>query len=80
MGLLYKVVETSTVTDDRIEDIINEWVGKGWQFDGIQFAVRDSSKRPGMAFVLFTKEDSINAPAASPGEEEEPAGDEEPTE
>ena len=58
MALQYKVVETSTVTDDRLEDIINEWVGRGWQFDGIQFAVRDASKRPGMAFVLFTREDS----------------------
>jgi hypothetical protein len=53
--LEYKVVETSIVTDDELELIINEWVSKGWQFDGIQFSTRDSSKRPAMAFVLFTR-------------------------
>ena len=53
--LAYKVVETSTVTDENLEGIINEWVGKGWAYDGMQFAMRDSSKRPAMAFVLFTR-------------------------
>ena len=53
--LEYKVVETSIVTDEELELIINEWVSKGWQFDGIQFSTRDSSKRPAMAFVLFTR-------------------------
>ena len=52
----YKVVETSVVTDETLEKIINEWVGAGWQFDRIQFAMYDGSKRPGMAFVLFTRE------------------------
>lgn len=51
----YKVVETSTVTDDELERIINEWVGQGWQFEGIQFAMREASKRPAMAFVIFTR-------------------------
>jgi hypothetical protein len=54
--LAYKVVETSSVTDETLEGIINEWVGKGWTFDGLQFAMRDSSKRPAMAFVMFTRE------------------------
>ena len=58
MALRYKVIETSTVTDDAIEAIINEWVGKGWQLDGIQFAIRDASRRPSMAFVLFTSSNS----------------------
>jgi hypothetical protein len=53
--LTYKVVETSMVTDDDLEEIINHWVSKGWAFDGIQFAMRDASKRPAMAFVLFTQ-------------------------
>jgi hypothetical protein len=52
----YKVVETSSVTDDEVERIVNEWVGKGWSFDGIQFVVRDASRRPSMAFVMFTRE------------------------
>lgn len=53
--LEYKVVETSMVTDDILSEIINEWVGQGWTFDGIQFAMREASKRPAMAFVLFTR-------------------------
>lgn len=63
MALRYKVVETSTVTDEAIEAIINEWVARGWQFDGIQFATRDASKRPAMAFILFTSADSEPEPS-----------------
>lgn len=55
--LAYKVVETSTVTDESLEAIINDYVGQGWQFDGMQFAMRDASKRPAMAFVLFTRKE-----------------------
>ena len=51
----YKVVETQVVTDEELERIINEWVGQGWIFDGIQFAIRESSKRPAMAFLTFTR-------------------------
>ncbi len=51
----YKVVELSTVTDEEIETTLNEWTAKGWVYDGIQFAMRDSSKRPSMAFVTFTR-------------------------
>ena len=52
----YKVVETSSVTDDEVERIINEWVRKEWSFDGIHFVVREASRRPSMAFIMFTKE------------------------
>lgn len=55
--LIYKVAEISIVTDEEIEDTINEWVKKGWSFDGIQFAMRESSKRPSMAFILFIKKE-----------------------
>ena len=61
---VYKVVEASTVTDEALEVIINDWVSQGWALDGIQFAMRESSKRPAMAFVLFTRdapEDAANA-------------------
>jgi hypothetical protein len=54
--LLYKVVETSTVTDDMLERILNEWVSQGWHFDSIQFVIRDASKRPSMAFLIFVRE------------------------
>ena len=52
----YKVAETSSVTDDQLERIINEWVGRGWAFDSIHFVVREASRRPSMAFLMFTKE------------------------
>ena len=51
----YKVVETPTVTDEELEKILNDWTREGWHYDGMQFAMRDSSKRPAMAFVLFTR-------------------------
>lgn len=54
----YKVVELSTVTEDTIQQALNEWVAQGWQFDGMQFAMRESSRRPSMAFVLFTREET----------------------
>lgn len=56
MALQYKVVETGSVTDRDLEEILNEWTAKGWTLDGIQFAMRDASKRPCMAFVTFTRE------------------------
>ncbi|MDD2851188.1 MAG: DUF4177 domain-containing protein [Desulfuromonadaceae bacterium] len=52
----YKVVEISTVTEDVLEETLNKWTEQGWHFDGLQFAMRESSKRPAMAFVLFTRE------------------------
>jgi hypothetical protein len=52
----YKIIELSQVTDEGIEIIVNEWTMKGWQFDQVQFAMRDASKRPAMAFIFFTKE------------------------
>jgi len=54
--LIYKVVELSTVTEEEIEKNLNDWTARGWRYDGMQFAMRDSSKRPSMAFVLFTRE------------------------
>ena len=51
----WKIVETSSVTDENLESIVNEWTGQGWTFDGMQFAMRESSKRPAMAFVIFTR-------------------------
>lgn len=54
--LIYKVVEISTVTEDSVEEALNNWSAKGWNFDGLQFAMRESSKRPAMAFALFTRE------------------------
>jgi len=58
--LKYKVVETGVVTDEDLEGIINEWVRKGWKFDGVHFAMKETSKRPSMAFVVFTKKGEVN--------------------
>ncbi|MBC7961878.1 MAG: DUF4177 domain-containing protein [Steroidobacteraceae bacterium] len=52
----YKVIELGTVTEDAIEEALNDWSAKGWHFDGMQFAMRESSRRPAMAFLLFTRE------------------------
>jgi hypothetical protein len=60
--LVYKVVESSVVTDEALERIINQWVAQGWAFDSIQFVMREASKRPAMAFVLFAREESDLCP------------------
>lgn len=55
-GMLeYKFVETSVVTDESLEHIVNQWVGQGWQLDGIHFVTAPTSKRPVMAYVAFTR-------------------------
>ncbi len=51
----YKVVESSDVSDVSLEKILNEWVSQGWRFESMQFVVRDASRRPAMAFILFTR-------------------------
>jgi hypothetical protein len=53
--LEYKVVECSVVTDEELQKVLNDIVRQGWQLDSIQFAMRESSKRPAMAFVIFTR-------------------------
>ena len=53
---VYKVVETSDVSAESLEQILNEWTAQGWRFERMQFAMRDSSKRPAMAFVTFVRE------------------------
>jgi hypothetical protein len=53
--LEYKVVEVSVVTDEELERAINDAVPQGWTLDGIQFAMREASKRPSMAFLMFTR-------------------------
>ena len=58
MSLRYKVVELGTVTDEEIERTLNEWTGEGWKFDTMHFAMRESSKRPSMAFVTFTRDEA----------------------
>ena len=42
----YKVVETSTVSDEELETILNEWTAKGWTLESIQFAMRECLEAP----------------------------------
>jgi hypothetical protein len=56
VALRYKFVELSIVSDDTLEEVVNEWVGQGWQLDGIHFVTSPSSKRPVMAFLAFTRD------------------------
>lgn len=52
----YRVVETSTVTDENLTVILNRETRAGWTLDGIHFVPNEGSKRPRMAFVVFTQE------------------------
>jgi hypothetical protein len=61
MATQYKVVETSDVSDAELERILNECTREGWMFDTMQFAMRDSSKRPAMAFLTFTRSEGVGA-------------------
>ena len=69
--LEYKVVEVSHVDEASLERAVNQWAQAGWTFDGVQFAMRDSSKRPSMAFLFFTR-------AGVPLVEAEPEADAQP--
>ena len=66
MGLLYKFIELSIVTDQTIEDCVNAGVADGWRWDGIRFVVTEHSRRPAMAFVSFVRDSDDAAPAVRP--------------
>jgi hypothetical protein len=56
VGIRYKVVELSDVTDESIEEALNEWAAQGWKLDTMHFAMRESSRRPSMAFISFVQD------------------------
>ncbi len=58
MALRYKFVEISLVTDEAIEEVVNEWVRRGWSLDGVRFVTTEHSRRPAMAFVSFVREEA----------------------
>jgi hypothetical protein len=60
-ALHYKVVELSTVDEGSLEHTVNLWVRQGWTLETVQFAMRESSKRPAMAFVFFTRVGDVEA-------------------
>jgi hypothetical protein len=52
----YKFVELSIVTDETLEQAVNEWVAKGWKLEGIRFVTTEASRRPQMAFISFVRD------------------------
>ncbi len=64
MPPIYKFVEVSPVTEDTLDQAVNEWVAQGWSFDGIRFVTTDASRRPTMAFVSFVRNPDEAPPAA----------------
>lgn len=51
----YRVVETGTVTDEELTRILNQETRAGWHFDTMTFVPNEASKRPRLAFVIFTR-------------------------
>ncbi len=49
----YKVIELLDVTAEELERLINEWTKKGWSLDRVLFAMRETQRRPSMAFLIF---------------------------
>ena len=37
---------------------MNEWVSEGWTFDTLHFVTTEASRRPAMAFISFTRDDT----------------------
>lgn len=48
-----RVRETMDVTEESLTQIINEMAAEGFDFDTMHFAMREASKRPSMAFLIF---------------------------
>ncbi|NTW59738.1 MAG: DUF4177 domain-containing protein [Nitrospirae bacterium] len=63
--MTYKVVETSTVTDEEIERLVNDWASKGYDFASIHFVTTQASRRPVMAFLFFAGPDDEKSSGAS---------------
>ena len=57
--LHYKVIELTTVTDEALEKVLNEWTAEGWELDDVRFVTGEGSRRPGMAFVFFTRREGL---------------------
>ena len=51
----YKVVEVSPVSEETLEDALNDWAGKGWSFESLHFVSREGSHRPALAYLFFVQ-------------------------
>jgi hypothetical protein len=73
MQPVYKFVEVSPVTDEALESVVNEWVGKGWQLEDIRFVISEHARRPELAFVSFLSSPGPPAACAPPEPPPDPA-------
>ncbi len=56
----YRVVEVQSVTDEALTRVLNDETKQGWIFDGMTFVPNEASKRPKMAFVIFTRATEVD--------------------
>ncbi len=52
---VYKVVEVAPVTDETLEDALNERTAEGWSFESLHFVTREGSHRPALAYLFFVR-------------------------
>ncbi|HTN53040.1 MAG TPA: hypothetical protein VML50_11595 [Anaeromyxobacter sp.] len=51
----YKVAEVSPVSEETLEEALNEWTGEGWSFESLHFVSREGSHRPALAYLFFVR-------------------------
>jgi hypothetical protein len=51
----YKVVEVSPVSDETLEQALNERAREGWSFESLHFVMREGSHRPALAYLFFVR-------------------------
>jgi hypothetical protein len=51
----YRVAEVSPVTEETLEQALNQRVAAGWDFQSVHFVTREGSHRPALAYLFFTE-------------------------
>jgi hypothetical protein len=51
----YKVVEVSPVSEETLEQALNDRTGEGWSFESVHFVSREGSHRPALAYLFFVQ-------------------------
>jgi hypothetical protein len=51
----YKVVEVSPVSEETLEEALNEWTAAGFAFESLHFVAREGSHRPALAYLFFVQ-------------------------
>ncbi|RJP23150.1 MAG: DUF4177 domain-containing protein [Deltaproteobacteria bacterium] len=54
----YRVVELPDVSDRTIEEALNREAAEGFRFESIHFVSQPGSRRPTMAFLFFTSDET----------------------